>query len=112
MDNQRTLLFAALAFVSILIWQAWQKDYVIPQAPAVAEQQQKGSVLNKDLPEGVTEEKSAIDIDNDQYKKQLAAKGEIIRVNTDVYNLEINTLGGGISQMQLRQYPEEKGKKG
>lgn len=111
MDNQRTLLFAALAFVSILIWQAWQKDYVIPQAPQIAEQQ-KESTLKKDVPASPSISGVSEDMANDISVSALAAKGEIVSIKTDVYDLEINTLGGGISQMQLRQYPEEKGKKG
>ena len=111
MDNQRTLLFAALAFVSILIWQAWQKDYVIPQAPQTAEQQ-KESTLKKDVPASPSIRGVSEGMANDISVSALAAKGEIVSIKTDVYDLEINTLGGGISQMQLRQYPEEKGKKG
>ena len=111
MDNQRTLLFAALAFVSILIWQAWQKDYVIPQAPLATEQQQKESTLKSDVPNSPSDGSVSVNTANDINGSTLAAKGEIISIKTDVYDLEINTLGGGISQMQLSQYPEEKGKK-
>lgn len=111
MDNQRTLLFAALAFVSILIWQAWQKDYVIPQAPLATEQQQKESTLKSDVPNSPSDGSVSANTANDINGSTLAAKGEIISIKTDVYDLEINTLGGGISQMQLSQYPEEKGKK-
>ncbi|MBQ0723790.1 MAG: membrane protein insertase YidC [Cycloclasticus sp.] len=111
MDNQRTLLFAALAFVSILIWQAWQKDYVIPQAPLSAEQQQKESTLKGVVPNSPAAGGLSTNTANDINGSALAAKGEIISIKTDVYDLEINTLGGGISQMQLSQYPEEKGKK-
>ncbi len=111
MDNQRTLLFAALAFVSILIWQAWQKDYVIPQAPLATEQQQKESTLKSDVPNSPSDGSVSANTANDINGSTLAAKGEIISIKTDVYDLEINTLGGGISQMQLSQYPEEKSKK-
>ena len=112
MDNQRTLLFAALAFVSVLIWQAWQKDYVLPpEAPVVAEQASGNTGTQQaDIPK-TSGSNSAPNMSglSDQ-SAQNASQGQIISVITDVYNLEINTKGGGISQLQLLEYPEEKGK--
>ncbi|PCI23237.1 MAG: membrane protein insertase YidC [Piscirickettsiaceae bacterium] len=110
MDNQRTLLFAALAFVSVLIWQAWQKDYVLPQqTPEVAGADAKTN-QQSDVPEAKTanELSSGVDIEINSVKKQVG--GQLITVNTDVYRLHINTLGGGINRLELTQYPEEKGK--
>jgi len=112
MDNQRTLLFAALAFVAVLIWQEWQKDYVLPpETPTVAE---KTSSNTDKQPSDIPTTKGANSTPNlsglsDQPAGN-SAQGQIISVITDVYNLEINTKGGGISQLQLLEYPEEKGK--
>ena len=107
MDNQRTLLFAALVFVSVLIWQAWEKDYAAPlQAPTVASESTKPS----DVPEAVVtnDTPSTPEIVKDATKQ--LSKGKVVSVTTDVYKLEINTVGGGINKLFLSQYPENKGK--
>jgi len=106
MENQRTLLFAALAFISVLIWQAWQDDHEVEQVIAssninsVAEN-------NKDIPE-VRSSESTADIVAPIIGSGVS-KGQIIKVQTDVYSLEINTEGATINQLDLSQYPVEKG---
>lgn len=105
MENQRTLLLVALAFVSILIWQAWQNDYVLPQATANTVSEAAGSTKAKDLPNAAAGNLKI----NGLKALDDTANGQVISVTTDVYELEINTLGGGINQLQLIQYPEEKG---
>lgn len=107
MDNQRTLLVAALAFIAVLIWQAWQKDYVLPQQVASAEGQVKQQA---DLPNTASTDNKllgAVGINEAEGSGQ--AKGGVIRVVTDVYELEIDTLGGSIVQLYLSNYPETKG---
>jgi len=106
MDNQRTLLVAALAFVSILIWQAWQTDYVLPQATAEAVSQSGNGGQVKDVPSAGDDN---LQISEGGQQASKSTHGEVITVTTDVYKLKINTLGGGINQLQLSQYPEEKG---
>jgi len=106
MDNQKTLLFAALAFVSILIWQAWQTDYVMPQTTAEAVSTNGKDGQAKDVPDTNQGHLQISDATDQAVKAKL---GEFVTVTTDVYKLEISTLGGGINQLQLIQYPEEKG---
>ncbi|MEO1896104.1 MAG: membrane protein insertase YidC [Methylococcales bacterium] len=110
MDNQRTLLFAALAFVSILIWQAWQKDYVLPQPILATETAINGEVTHpNDVPTATAESgfSDSSDVFSDTLKTVAIAK--TITVSTDVYELEINTVGGSITGLSLTEYPEEKG---
>ncbi len=104
MDNQRTLLFAALAFISVLIWQAWQKDYVLPQTiSASVEAQAKVG----DIPKPAVG--LAVGEDFEVNRESASVSGKTIIVTTDVYKLEINTLGAGIGKMDLLNYPEVKG---
>ena len=106
MENQRTLLFAALAFISVLIWQAWQDDQQVEQVVASAN---INSTVenNKDIPEVRSSESSA-DIAEPTISSSVST-GQIIKVVTDVYSLEINTEGATINQLDLSQYPVEKG---
>jgi len=106
MDNQKTLLLAALALVAALIWQAWQTDYVLPKATAAAVSQSGKAIQADDVPSSSSDN---LNISEDNQKSSKVGLGEVITVTTDVYKLQINTLGGGINQLQLSQYPEEKG---
>ena len=108
MDNQRTLLIAALAFIAVLIWQAWQKDYVLPQQQVASVEGQ--AKQQADVPNTASTDNTllgAVEINKAEGSSQ--AKGGVIRVVTDVYEIEIDTLGGSIVQLHLSNYPETKG---
>lgn len=108
MENLRLLLLVSLGFVSLLLWQAWQKDYA-PQ-PSVSENSNLtqsnvpvevvSEVTKKDLPEAASADESTLVQD-----KSVATTGERINVETDVYSAEINTYGGDLRRIALKQYP-------
>ena len=108
MDNQRLLLYFALALVLYLIWQAWQRDYgpqAVPVARApVTESTQESKAPPKDLPEATdvpqVEEPRPATVTT----KQRPA-GARIRVITDVLDVEIGTRGGDILRADLLAYP-------
>jgi YidC/Oxa1 family membrane protein insertase len=59
MDNQRTILFFVLSFVLLLIWQAWQEDYVVPKAtpistPVISSLPDQGATASLEVPQGQT----------------------------------------------------------
>lgn len=108
MDNQRTLLFAALAFIAVLIWQAWQKDYVLPQQ--IQQQvQSEGVNSSADVPNVAKSEPLPTGVNQETEPKDLALKGGVIEVITDVYELKIDKVGGNIVNLYLTQYPDTKG---
>ncbi|WP_020162792.1 membrane protein insertase YidC [Cycloclasticus pugetii] len=108
MDNQRTLLFAALAFIAVLIWQAWQKDYVLPQQ--IQQQvQSEGVNSSTDVPNVAKSEPLPTGVNQETEPKDLALKGGVIEVITDVYELKIDKVGGNIVNLYLTQYPDTKG---
>lgn len=104
MENQRTLLYLSLFFILFLIWQAWQQDYgpkpvvsdpVTNQTPLA----NTDAVSVDDIPESVTpaEDQSIPNI-------PVATGSRRVTVVTDVYEIEIDTRGGDIRQLNLRQY--------
>ena len=103
MDNIRFVLIIAFSMLSILLWQAWQLDYG-PKPPLSAIEQ---PVVNAkaDLPvEGSTPAETGV-------ASQAAietSKGKLIKVKTDVFNLEIDTLGGTLVNLDLINYPVDK----
>jgi len=105
MDTIRTMLFAALALVLFMIWQAWQKDYgTVAQAPApVVTATQPAIPGSADVP-------SAPVISSDAPVLAPAIptslpKGQRIKIKTDVYDMEIDTRGGDIVKAKLPTYP-------
>ncbi len=109
MDNTRLFLYAALAFVSLLIWEQWNADYG-PQ-PAATEQSQgqsqPGSVAGNgtaatagDLPN--IEAPVAAEMKS---QPEAAADSVLIRVETDVVEAVIDSRGGVIKSLKLKKYP-------
>ena len=105
MDTIRTMLFAALALVLFMIWQAWQKDYgTVAQAPApVVTATQPAIPGAADVPSA-----PVIASDAPVLEPTIPTsipKGQRIKVKTDVYDIEIDTRGGDIVKAKLPKYP-------
>jgi YidC/Oxa1 family membrane protein insertase len=113
MDTQRIILFAAFILVSMSLWQAWELQVNPPvEKPVTAQtgttvtpgqqQSHKPSVPSEDTP-------SLPVSDTTESVIPAAAKTinsqQRIRVKTDVYNIEIDTLGGDIRRVALLDYP-------
>ncbi len=114
MDNLRTFAIFGLLIVSLLLWEAWQKDYVRPQQAI-----QQAAVENtvSDLPETVAVEQqddlpSMPSTGNLSSLPELAqdlasADANKIHVKTDVIDLHIDTQGGDILHLALLKYAVE-----
>jgi YidC/Oxa1 family membrane protein insertase len=111
MDNTRLFLFAAVAFVSMLIWQQWQLDYG-PQ-PVTSSEISDGAAVNQpsddtssldlpDLADGIA------NTDNDSFgitTNEISGSGRLITVETDVITALIDVKGGVIRSLKLKKYP-------
>lgn len=109
MDNTRLFLFAATAFVGMLIWQQWQVDYG-PKPVVVSEinsgeagQGQDNSNNMEDLPEldSQSGNNSSVSTQNDN----LQASDTLVTVETDVIIAVIDGRGGVIRSIKLKKYP-------
>ena len=114
-EQIRTALIIALCVVSFLIWDAWQRDYgPKPPPPASADQPAPDAAPSgttspsDDVPQApqsaqtaatATAGQSPVDHTGD------SAGRRKIRVTTDVFDVEIDTLGGTIGRVGLRSYP-------
>jgi len=113
MENQRLILYMALAFVLFLIWQAWQKDYgpqpqVHSPVPATGEAlsgQPEGGPLS-DLPSPETVESSEpAPPQPGVASAETAPPPATVHVVTDTLDVEISTRGGDIVRVDLPTYP-------
>jgi YidC/Oxa1 family membrane protein insertase len=110
MDNTRLFLFAALAFVGMLMWQQWQLDYG-PQ-PVTSSEVSNGSDLIQagedsskivDLPDQA--EGLVLDSTGAQESTVSSVSEKLITVETDVVSALIDSKGGVIRSLKLKKYP-------
>ncbi len=116
MDNLRLILFLALAMVLFMLWQAWEKDYRTASAPAPGVQseiavpgdQPATPAVNTDSGVPAVSASSTIDdatTPSTPVVASAAPEAQLIRVETDLLQLEISTQGGTISTLYLNDYP-------
>ena len=110
MNNTRLFLFAAIAFVAMLIWQQWQLDY--GPKPVVSTESGDGTVISQpgeeasismDLPDQA--EGLATTTTGSQQPATTSDPSRLITVETDVITALIDTKGGVIRSLKLKQYP-------
>jgi YidC/Oxa1 family membrane protein insertase len=117
MDNLRLILFFALALVSLMLWNAWQEDYgPKPQSVEQGVRQPADAPPGEDAVPGEADadipavsSSSAIDDAAPEATATPAQAEEpqqqIIKVETDLLSLEIDSRGGGIRSIYLKEYP-------
>jgi YidC/Oxa1 family membrane protein insertase len=105
MDNQRILLYAALGFIMLILWQNWQIQHG-PQQPQTTATSSPattdGAAPAPDMPAAVQAPAAAAPGAPAAEASSSSAK---IRVETDVYEVEIDSRGGTISSVKLKAYP-------
>ncbi|BAV35086.1 membrane protein insertase [Sulfuricaulis limicola] len=105
MDNQRLFLFFALAMVLMLIWQAWEQHNVPPPVPASTTA--PGAPAPATAP-GVPQApvtRAAEATAATPKPAEVLASGARIQVRTDVMDAVIDSQGGDVRELSLRQYP-------
>lgn len=108
MDNTRLFLYAALAFVSLLIWEQWQADYGPKPEQTTSQVATRDAAKAQATPDNATDlpqfeplpDQRSAGTPTDQ-----AAKGELIRIETDVVEAVIDSRGGVIKSLKLKKYP-------
>ncbi len=105
MDFQRLLLVAALSFTLLMIWQAWQKDYGQPGSASVQEQTLPAEAARKDMPGVPAEITGTAAQPSDAPSVSAVKSAQRINVRTDVYDVEIDSIGGDLRRVDLLDYP-------
>ncbi len=113
--NQRILLYFTLFFIIYMIWAQWQMDYGPQPEPVVATDakfKNADGISIEDIPQAVNSangKQVTVSAGNDA-----VTNSERIKIVTDVIEVEIDTKGGDIRRVVLRDYsvtadnPEEK----
>jgi YidC/Oxa1 family membrane protein insertase len=108
MDNVRLLLFMALAFLGMLLYQAWQEDYGPARQTAQREQAAPPPATAADtpvVPQRADIDEAAPSVPGTTDSAAPAASGGLIEVHTDAFDMLIDTRGGTIVDARLVQYP-------
>lgn len=117
MDNVRLILMMSLGFILLLMYQAWQEDYG-PKQPRVVSTSTTASSQNSDsttptVPSvsssaseevPTTSKASPVELPVRQNKRPLVSNSRIL-VETDVFKIEIDTMGGDVRRVSLPKYP-------
>ncbi|MGR6982227.1 membrane protein insertase YidC [Testudinibacter sp. P27/CKL/0425] len=91
MNSKRSLLVIALLFISFLVYQQWQIDYVLP----------------KPAPQETTTVNNSSDTPSNLAGVDTQTTGRVITVESDVLSLKIDTLGGDVIDSDLLKYDAE-----
>jgi YidC/Oxa1 family membrane protein insertase len=118
MDNTRLFLFIALSFIGLMVWDAWQRDYVIPPTETISANPATSNA--NDATPTITEpskfgNQTGVDdgpkVQDPTNLNTAAGLNDnnvgFVSVKTDLFNININLRGGGISHAALNQYPIE-----
>ncbi|MDO6459256.1 membrane protein insertase YidC [Granulosicoccaceae sp. 1_MG-2023] len=102
MDNQRVLLYAALGFILLILWQNWQ----IQSNPQLAVQATQSDAVNPAAAD-VAAGAPAASVPGTPQAPGTAIQpaGQKIRVETDLLVAEIDTRGGTLTHVALKDYP-------
>ena len=105
MDNQRLLLYMALGFVSLLLYQTWLADYHMPPPGQPVTQESAGvaNPVSADLPTTIPSGSTASPAQVVKIDKTVSAPS--VSVKTDVMDIEISTSGATITSVLLTDYP-------
>jgi YidC/Oxa1 family membrane protein insertase len=104
MDTQRLILLFIFSFSLLMLWEAWDKQgRPKAVAPPVAQQ----GVPAPAKPGAVTSQKPAAPA-GAVPAADATAKGEIIRMTTDLLVAEVDTLGGTLKRVELLHHRDSK----
>ncbi|MCW8932118.1 MAG: membrane protein insertase YidC [Gammaproteobacteria bacterium] len=111
MDTQRLILFAAFMLISMSLWQSWQMQVNPPPTRTISEvsgnNESPVATPASDLPSvPVTANtgQNAQTVSTPSVAEKMKS-GQRVSVKTDVFDLEIDTIGGDIRRVALLDYP-------
>ena len=112
METTRFILLLSLGLVLMLIWQAWQMDYGL--VPAHADEKKTTRIPESPGRPDISAT-PGVTLQSDPTLPPPASMAETVpgarlSIDTDVYHIEIDTLGGSIRHVSLIDYPVSKDK--
>ena len=100
MDTQRLILLFVFGFSVLMLWESWEREHQ-PKTPGATQQAQQPGVPAPAKPAGGAAPSQAV-----AAAAVEEAKGETIRVTTDLVVAEIDTLGGTLKRLELLKHKD------
>src|SRR5688500_20237906 len=97
MDTQRLILLVIFSFSLLMLWEAWEKEKRPMPAPAAPTVQQGVPAPAKPPPAQTSAAVPGTDA---------PAKGELVRVSTDLIVAEFDTLGATLKRVELLRHKD------
>ena len=113
MDAQRLILLFIFGFSVLMLWEGWEREHrpkPAPQAPS-AQQQQGVPVPAAPPAPGQAPAPSAKSAAPSVPVAEAPARGETVRVTTDLVVAEIDTLGGTLKRLELLRHKDSEDEK-
>jgi YidC/Oxa1 family membrane protein insertase len=104
LDYLRIALYATLIVILLVLFQAWDKDH--PTAATTTNQTIQTTAANNYVPQ-IADNSSSPATGAPTSQPTSLANQKIIHVTTDVVQVDINPIGGNITQVKLLKFPEE-----
>ncbi|MEQ8664027.1 MAG: membrane protein insertase YidC, partial [Gammaproteobacteria bacterium] len=108
MENVRLMLVVALAFLGLMLWEAWQTDYG-PQPQAVADNAAApgAAPAAADAPPAPASRADALPsvLPDAPADSATAPQAHTISVRTDLFDVTLSTAGATMERAALRAYP-------
>jgi YidC/Oxa1 family membrane protein insertase len=104
MDTQRLILLFIFGFSVLMLWEEWQKE-TRPQPAPTAITQRQGVPAPASVPEPGAQP-STPGAANVPSASAPAAQGETVRVQTDLFIAQIDTLGGTLKRLELLKHKD------
>jgi YidC/Oxa1 family membrane protein insertase len=101
MDTQRLILLFIFSFSLLMLWEAWEREQR-PKPPAVTEPATQEGVPAPATPAAAAPQVPAAGVV--PAAEEPLAKGETVRVTTDLLVAEIDTLGGTLKRVELTRH--------
>jgi YidC/Oxa1 family membrane protein insertase len=102
MDTQRLILLFIFGFSLLMLWEAWERDHRPKPAPTPVTQQAVPSAPGGQQAAAPGAARSAPTVP----AAATAAKGELVRITTDLVVADIDTLGGTIKRLELLRHKD------
>ncbi|MGB7815023.1 MAG: membrane protein insertase YidC [Methylotenera sp.] len=108
MDTRRLILFVIFSFSILMLWDSWQKKNG-PISPAQQEVQQKAQVPGGSADLAGVAATNHVATSDGSFKLE---KGQRIKVATDLFQAEIDTVGGDLRHLVLNKHRAAEAKDG
>ncbi len=108
MDNVRFFLVLAVSFLGLLLYQKWQQDYPSDSIQASSTQTQNVPKSRQvDRERDLPQIQPSFEIDPSFDREKPSSGSADIEVTTDLFAVTLSSLGAGINQVGLLEYPVE-----